>query len=131
MRGILLTGKFIKNLFSKDKKLKIEGDIKGINFIFEDVEKEEEVEVEVEIDEEAQNNRVAETPAIQQNRTTRNNDIDYTLVVPPVAQTTENNRTNSISSDSSTDELIEFLLQRLSEERQTNNSNPKVKTKTK
>ena len=157
MKSIFYFFTFIKNLFSRDKKLKIEGDIKGIKFGFEDVEDEEEVDVDVELEDDEEieetipqprqlperrvdpqptttntNNDIDYTlvipPVVEDN--TQDNHIDYTLVVPPIAEPRENKPKNSISADSSTEELIEFLLQRLSEEKQTNNSTPKVKTKT-
>lgn len=140
MKNILLFFTFVKNLFSKNKRFVVDGDIKKISFHFEDIESEEaeeEVEVEVEVGEDEEPERTTRRlPERRETRTaettppspSRPEDMDYTLVVPPLPERRERTSEPTISVDSSTDELIEFLLHRLAEERSSESTKSKTKT---
>ena len=142
MRNIFLLFRFVKNFFSKNKKFVVDGDIRKISFHFEDVESEEEhedeVDVELEVGEHDEPERTTRAlPERRETRTsettpppvpTRPEDMDYTLVVPPLPERRESTPEHTISVDSSTDELIEFLLHRLAEERSSESTKSKTKT---
>ena len=137
MKNLVMFFMFLKNFFSKNKKFKVDGDIRKISFHFENVEQEEDVEVDVEVDEGVEPveptrplpERIAtRTAATTPPATSRPEDMDYTLVVPPLPERTEPTPERTISVDSSTDELIEFLLHRLAEERSSEGTKSKTKT---